>query len=107
MTEQTPELAPQQASSVDPAAAEQPVATQPEPARDYAGYKMIVGQANVNKVAAMMMAINNGKTPSASQLAAYKPAFDLVDTIVKGGYPVLQKIHKILGLDAPAMSGPR
>lgn len=116
MTEQTPELAPQQApsvdpaqtSSVDPAAAEQPVETQPEPAAgDYAGYKMIVGQANVNKVAAMMMAINKGKTPSADQLAAYKPAFDLVDNIVKGGYPVLQKIHQILGLDPPAMSGPR
>lgn len=104
--QQAPVAAPQQAPT-DPAAqqpAEQPV--EDPSAGDYSGYRMIVGQANVRKVAAMMTAINQGKVPSADHLAAYKPAFDLVDSIVKGGYPILQKIHQLLGLEAPTQSGP-
>lgn len=107
--QQPPAAAPQQAPVADPAA-QQPGEEQPpveDPgAGDYSGYRMIVGQANVRKVAAMMMAINQGKVPNADQLAAYKPAFDLVDNIVKGGYTTLQKIHQLLGLEAPSQSGP-
>lgn len=107
--QQPPAQAPQQATAGDPAAP-QPGEEQPPAedagAGDYAGYRMIVGQANVRKVAAMMTAINQGKVPSADHLAAYKPAFDLVDNIVKGGYTTLQKIHQLLGLEAPTQSGP-
>ena len=73
---------------------------------DFTAYRVLVGQPNVQKVARMIAAIQAGKVPSADLLNAYKPAFDLVDTIVKSGLPTIKKIYALLGKESPSPTGP-
>ena len=115
LNEQVPPTAPGPAQAAPPQA---PVpgdpaamgAEAPEEAaagkEDFTAYRILVGQPNVQKVARMIAAIQAGKVPSADLLNAYKPAFDLVDTIVKSGLPTIKKIYALLGKESPSPTGP-
>lgn len=122
LNEQVPPTAPGPAQAAPPQApgtgapaamgAEAPEEAAPGPEEaapgneDFTAYRVLVGQPNVQKVARMMAAIQAGKVPSADLLNAYKPAFDLVDTIVKSGLPTIKKIYALLGKESPSPTGP-
>lgn len=113
LNEQVPAPAPAPAApaatpatpGVDPAVEEAPPEQAPG-GEDFTAYRVLVGQPNVQKVARMIAAIQAGKVPSADLLNAYKPAFDLVDTIVKSGLPTIKKIYALLGKESPSPTGP-
>lgn len=112
LNEQVPAPAPAPAApaatpAATPAAPGGDPAAEPVPGgEDFTAYRVLVGQPNVQKVARMIAAIQAGKVPSADLLNAYKPAFDLVDTIVKSGLPTIKKIYALLGKESPSPTGP-